>query len=429
MRMLLDFKIRNFLSIKDEVFISFEANKRIASLNENKIIKKLKNEENLWILKSLVFYWGNASWKTNIIKWLLALKELSLNSFSYKIWWNTWIKTFLLDSDSKSKNTYFEINFLIKNIKYNYSIELNEKQIINEILSYYPQKEKLNIFTRQGSKEMEIEEKYIGINDVDLLGSMFPRENQSLLSILFDRISAKSILIKDISDFFLSINFCLNSIDLTWITLSKIKEEKYKKIILDFLQSADINIKDIVQEQKKLSKEEMEQIPPNLFINWIKPVSITEVKTYFSHPVYRNWELDWEEKFDFINQESEWTKRLFSLIWPIIDTIEKNWILFIDEIDTHLHFLLLENLIKFIHKANISKWAQFLFNTHNIDLLDLELFRKDQIWFTEKDKFWATSTYALDEFKDIQIRNNSDIKKAYKLWIFGWIPTLSDFYI
>jgi len=120
-----------------------------------------------------------------------------------------------LDSDSKSKNTYFEINFLIKNIKYNYSIELNEKQIINEILSYYPQKEKLNIFTRQGSKEMEIEEKYIGINDVDLLGSMFPRENQSLLSILFDRISAKSILIKDISDFFLSINFCLNSIDLT----------------------------------------------------------------------------------------------------------------------------------------------------------------------------------------------------------------------
>ena len=56
MSMLLDFKIRNFLSIKDEVFISFEANKRIASLNENKIIKKLKNEENLWILKSLVFY-------------------------------------------------------------------------------------------------------------------------------------------------------------------------------------------------------------------------------------------------------------------------------------------------------------------------------------------------------------------------------------
>ncbi|PIZ01409.1 hypothetical protein COY60_03835 [Candidatus Gracilibacteria bacterium CG_4_10_14_0_8_um_filter_38_28] len=429
MRMLLDFKIRNFLSIKDEVFISFEANKRIASLNENKIIKKLKNEENLWILKSLVFYGGNASGKTNIIKGLLALKELSLNSFSYKIGGNTGIKTFLLDSDSKSKNTYFEINFLIKNIKYNYSIELNEKQIINEILSYYPQKEKLNIFTRQGSKEMEIEEKYIGINDVDLLGSMFPRENQSLLSILFDRISAKSILIKDISDFFLSINFCLNSIDLTGITLSKIKEEKYKKIILDFLQSADINIKDIVQEQKKLSKEEMEQIPPNLFINGIKPVSITEVKTYFSHPVYRNGELDGEEKFDFINQESEGTKRLFSLIGPIIDTIEKNGILFIDEIDTHLHFLLLENLIKFIHKANISKGAQFLFNTHNIDLLDLELFRKDQIWFTEKDKFGATSTYALDEFKDIQIRNNSDIKKAYKLGIFGGIPTLSDFYI
>ncbi len=54
--MLLNFKIRNFLSIQDEVSISFEANKRIASLNENKVIKKLRNEDNLWILKSLVFY-------------------------------------------------------------------------------------------------------------------------------------------------------------------------------------------------------------------------------------------------------------------------------------------------------------------------------------------------------------------------------------
>jgi hypothetical protein len=116
----------------------------------------------------------------------------------------------LLDSDSKSKNTCFEIDFLIKNIKYAYSIELNEKEIVNENLSFYPQKEKLNIFTRKGTEEIGIEEKHIGIDDADGLGSIFPRENQSLLSILFDRISARSTLMKDISDFFLSINFCLN---------------------------------------------------------------------------------------------------------------------------------------------------------------------------------------------------------------------------
>ena len=97
-----------------------------------------------------------------------------------------------------------------------------------------------------------------------------------------------------------------------------------------------------------------------------------------------------------------------------------------------MHFLLIENLINFFHSKN-DEWknniwnAQFIFNTHSLDLLDLELFKKDQIYFTSKNYYWATEIYSLDDFKDIQIRNNSDIKKAYKFWAFGAIPILSDF--
>ena len=61
--------------------------------------------------------------------------------------------------------------------------------------------------------------------------------------------------------------------------------------------------------------------------------------------------------------------------------------------------------------------------------MDLELFRKDQIYFTSKDSYWATEIFSLDDFKDIQIRNNSDIKKAYKNWTFWGVPILSDFYL
>jgi len=60
-------------------------------------------------------------------------------------------------------------------------------------------------------------------------------------------------------------------------------------------------------------------------------------------------------------------------------------------------------------------------------LMDLELFRKDQIFFTSKNYYGASDIYSLDDFKDLQIRNNSDIKKAYKLWAFGAIPILSHF--
>jgi AAA15 family ATPase/GTPase len=120
------------------------------------------------------------------------------------------------------------------------------------------------------------------------------------------------------------------------------------------------------------------------------------------------------------------------LIWIILKTIENNWILLMDEVDTHMHSLMIENIIKVIHWVN-EKWknniwnAQFIFNTHSLDLLDLELFKKDQIYFTSKNYYWATEMYSLDDFKDIQIRNNSDIKKAYKLWAFGAIPILCDF--
>lgn len=432
--MLLNFKVKNYLSFKDEAWFSLEANKKIRVLSENKNIIKLKNQESIWLLKSALFYGANASGKTNILKWIDFLKYITLNSFKFDIWgWieHEFLKPFLLDIDSQNKDIDFEIEFIIENQKYKYILSLNDKEILIEKLFLLGINDLL-LINRQKDNDISIEEDFFWFNedDFDKL-NLYPRNNQTFVSILADRDSKWLYLATKIVKFFKWINYVGSKADFTWYTLWMLEKKEIKNTILKFINNADISIEDIIQEEKELKTDLIFWI---IEINWkrLKPNKVIE--TNFVHPVYKDWQKVSNIWFDFSRQESEWTKKLFSLLWPVLETINNNWVLLIDEVDTHMHFLLIENLIKFIHWLD-SDWnnninnSQFVFNTHNLDLLDLELFRKDQIYFTSKDSFWATEIYSLDDFKDIQIRNNSDVKKAYKMWVFGWIPILSDFYL
>lgn len=455
--MLLNFKVKNYLSFKDEAWFSLEANKKIRTLPQNKNIIKLKNWENIWLNKSAIFYGANASWKTNILKWLDFVKYITLNSSKFKSKWgikkelnpNISFDSFLLDDNERINSSDFELEFLIDKVKYKYILKLNKDEIIKEKLNIFEKKKEKTILNRQITK-WEIEEEYFWFKKDDFNKlNLFPRTNQTFLSIFADRetweykftsdnkiVKAKKYiwLSTKINSFFTKMNFINSKSDFTWMTLSMLKDENVKKTILSFMNNADINIKDIKQKEEEVTVSN--ENPWFFEINWqrVKAEKIVEVKTDFIHPVYKEWKKVWDIPFDFIKQESQWTQKLLSFLWPIIKTIKSNWVLLIDEIDTHMHFLLIENLIKFIHwinqedKNNI--WnAQFVFNTHNLDLMDLDLFRKDQIFFTSKNNYWCTEIYSLDDFKDIQIRNNSDIKKAYKFWIFGAVPFLSDFYL
>ncbi len=423
------------------------SSKKLRTLPNNKNIVILKDWENIWLNKTVIFYGANASWKTNILKWLNFLKFITLNSFQFWIEWgikNEIEKTqwsvisfdkFLLDEDTRGQDIIFEIEFILEKIKYRYFLRLNEKEITEENLFVFENsKEKVLINRRTDKPEahIDIEETYFWFEEQDFNRlNLFPRNNQTFVSVLADRDSRWISLATKIIKFFRWLNFIDSSFDLTGFTLSMLEKQETKNKILNFITNADINIEDIKQEEMDYVASKNIDLP-FLEINWQRVIPNKIIETNFIHPLYKNNQRIWNIWFNLGIQESLWTKRLFWLLWPILDTIQNNWILLVDEIDTHLHFLLIENLIKVIHglkedwKNNI--WgAQFIFNTHNLDLMDLELFKKDQIFFTSKDNYWATEIYSLDDFKDIQIRNNSDIKKAYKLWVFGAIPLLSDF--
>ncbi|KAF5414604.1 MAG: hypothetical protein C5S49_06825 [Candidatus Methanogaster sp.] len=130
-------------------------------------------------------------------------------------------------------------------------------------------------------------------------------------------------------------------------------------------------------------------------------------------------------EFDFDAEESEGTKRLFALIGPWIDTLNTGRVIIVDELDTKLHHLLNIFLIKLFHDPTQNKNnAQLIFTTHNTNLLDPDLFRRDQIWFTEKNPHdGSTDLYSLLEYSP---RKGMNIQKGYLAGRYGAIPFIGD---
>jgi AAA15 family ATPase/GTPase len=127
--------------------------------------------------------------------------------------------------------------------------------------------------------------------------------------------------------------------------------------------------------------------------------------------------------FDFENEESEGTKKLIYLLGAIYDTLMNGKVLFIDELDSKLHPNLTKKLLEFFHKLNCKR-AQFIFTAHDAILLDKEIFRRDQIWFVDRDKFGASELYGMSDFDANVVRNTSDFRKKYLDSIFGAAETI-----
>ena len=128
--------------------------------------------------------------------------------------------------------------------------------------------------------------------------------------------------------------------------------------------------------------------------------------------------------FTFNKNESEGTIKYFSMSYPIIDALDNGKRIIVDELDSKLHPLLVCKIIALFNSAKTNpKGAQLLFTAHETFLLSARLFRRDQIWFTQKDGFGATSSYSLAEYK---VRSTSPFEKDYLLGKYGATPIIGE---
>ena len=415
--MLIEFRTENYRSIKDELVFSMLANNRIRTNKDN--VTELGKFN---LLKSAVIYGANASGKTNILEAIAFSRSFIINSSKEKQAEEpTGVEPFLLNSDTEKIPTSFEFVFLIENTKYRYGFALTNERIEAEWL-YKANKEKEQcLFTRE-LQEITIENSFKEGNGLECR----VRENALFLSVVANfngEISRK--LLK-----WFTFNFAPIVDDELpdFITKKMLKDNRLQiETFLDVIKKLDLFIDDMkiiptdissfpLEFQKKITKivpkGEKIELPP-------------EIKTL--HKKYdKNHKFESMVEFSLDEQESGGTKRLFTILGPILLALQDGFILSIDELELKLHPLVMEFIIKLFNSSKYNKKnAQLIFTTHNSNLLKNTLLRKDQIWFAQKNKYSETSLYSLNDFKDVR-NNETSFDKNYLEGKYGGVPLIID---
>lgn len=423
--MLVEFKVNNFRSIKDTATFS--------------MLTSSKDEENCFevrnynLLKSSIIYGANASGKSNLLKAMAFMGRLVLNR--YKIMQSTDLlphDPYRLSVETENESSTFEIVFFIDEIKYRYGFETDSEVVYSEWLYADEKGKEAKLFFR------DVEESnYVNPNKFKEGYAFFNKKEEKIKiakNQLFiwkcDREDDATIS-KSILNWFNQFNMIDGMEHDGYInfTMKKMEEEAFRKKIIELVKTADIGIDDIQLEEEDMPIEAIAKLP---LPDDVKAKIINEKgwKSVSLNTIHQKFDKDGQAignvVFELNEDESKGTRKFFAMSAPILDTLKNGKILIIDELDASLHPILTQYLIKLFHdeKINTEK-AQLIFATHDTNLLKPELFRRDQIWLTEKDKYGATTIFSLAQFKNV--RKNEDFEKQYIQGKYGAIPYLSKF--
>ena len=202
---------------------------------------------------------------------------------------------------------------------------------------------------------------------------------------------------------------------LNYIKSTKMKQ--IKNIVLSFFDSLGTGVKDIKVDIKK-EDFDISNLPPFLSDEFKKLLINKGVNKISAKVIYQDFETD------LLTEESTGIKKLFGLLCPFIDILANGKVLICDELESNLHESLLFGLVKEFIKIHGRKPAQLIFTTHETGLLNLDLFRRDQIWFTEiKSHDRSTDLFSLTEIRNV--RKDENFGKGYIAGKYGAIPMLN----
>ena len=414
--MLIEFSVKNFLSFKDKITLSME--KGNGEENINNIIKNDITD----LLRTSVIYGANASGKSNVIKAftcaIILVRTSNLMMPGGKL---DLVKPFLLDDISRNKPSEFEFIFITNNIKYRYYFSADENKIYEEILDAYYSQKPTNIFTRTNTNDYEFNSDKTKLEEL---------KNKNLENKLFLVTSSSWNYDKTKDPFLWFLNVIdtydsfTNILDNDLISYSK-NDKDLKEFTLKLLKEADILIKDINvdYEEKNMDENMVDLLIPKINQN-SKVFKTKNINIELEHEVIDEFNKKHFYKLNFID-ESLGTKVLFSLAPILKRAFSSSKVIIVDEFERSMHPKLVEFIIKLFNNPDINKYnSQLIFTTHATNLLDLELLRRDQIWFTEKNPSnGITDLYPLDSFS---VRKDENILKGYINGRYGAIPFIKD---
>lgn len=404
--MLLEFRCSNFKSIKEEIRFSMIAGK------DNTSEELLKVYNNFRVLRSAVIYGANGSGKSNFINALLFMCNLVQTSISYQPGQKIPQATHKLSE--KEKPSTFDIQFIRKNVRYAYGFSIEGGAITEEYLYYFPNGRQVKIFERD---RMNIQpgNRYKSSFDVSIKDVL--KENRLFLSCAANYSNVREL--EEAFLFFTTDIVVYNPAMNNWTEYSirlmqdnpSIKEE-----FLQMLNALDTGIQDVKLKVEKVKFADLKrelQLPDNL----MGLIPEQEGNRIEAKVVYDQFEID------LLSEESSGIKRLFEIICPMIDILNTGKVLICDELEASLHEAVIYKIVQLFQNYKKDIFAQLIFSTHDTSLLNRELFRRDQVWFTQLNKDRATDLYSLVEIKDV--RKSENLAKGYVSGKYGAIPMLN----
>lgn len=407
--MVLEIKISNFFSIKDEVVLDFRA-ANIKSANAKALGHNVFLFNDDQVLKTITIYGANASGKSNVIKAIRFCHAMVFESHQHNENTVYNFKPFKFNGFENKPSTYF-IRFVCHNIEYEYSFSLTMQKIITESLFFFPKGRRKEIFTRDERLGKTKREKY-RFGDI-IKRPMDVAENTSEKTLYISRASQMDREIgKEIFNYFHE-QFILDYVGFGASAIESLTNAN-KQQLIEAIKIADTDIIDVkIKILKKAGKHYKADADALTLTVEDVVQDYLQIRTYHKESP--------SVGFDFLSEESQGTIKMFFIMLTILDVVKHNKVLLIDEIEDSLHSKIVDYLFN-LFKAG--EKAQLLCTTHNTQFLDLKKIRKDQIYFTNKKEDGSTDLYSLYDYNDF--RDTMDLEKAYLQGRFDAIPFVND---
>lgn len=428
--MILSFSLSNYRSIRDKITLSLIPAKSVKELPDNIFLV----EDKFAVLRSSVIYGANASGKTNVINALVEFVQFIKNSSKNSLKDNIQIyDPFLLDNTSEKQPTEFEIIFLYNNIRYIYIVSCEKESIVYESLNYFPKGQNVLVFERKEKKPIKF-------------GSILKGEKRSIEARLLPNQLFLSKAANENLDFLVQIytyfsNYEDNNL-MFFSSFDKLspsvfigsllqeKDELFFKNFQQIITSLDVGISALRIKKNQVNFPFFGMFPleaSDLFNHEFIKENVPELhyEIVAVHKMYDNKTKTIDIKEFALEKESSGTRILFILSYYLLEAFEKGSVMIIDEFEKSLHPQIVRILIQMFNNADINKNnAQLIFTTHDVSLLSNELFRRDQIWFTEKDDSGNTELYALSQIDGV--RKDIPYDKWYMSGRFGATPIVQE---
>lgn len=419
--MLIEFQVENFRSFRDRQVLSMVAARFPDHARTNTFDSGLSNFDHL--LRSAVLYGPNAAGKTNLLRALKFVKQFVVASAAATVG-NYQYSPFKLSKESRQKPSVFQIAFAQNGVRYDYRFAMGPTQIEYEALLEYVHKTSRararTMFERKWNKKKK---------GYDWKFSSFLKGQRSVWSestrpdalFLSTAIQLNSAQLRPVFDWFQKrLIVIVGETRLNEsLTFKLLDQPNGKERLLPFLQEADLGIADLKIEREAVGAGNLilgkagSMLDQGGGVPNIVSVRLAHQSDDPDEPVHLTFD-----------EESSGTQILFKTAGAWLNVFANGEVLLFDEIDTNMHPKLLRFLVSKFHsnKDNLRN-AQLICSTHNTTLLDQELYRRDQIWFVEKDRTGASKVYPLTQFNP---RNDEVLERWYLRGRYGALPFLPE---